>query len=305
MKRAVVLGIILLVGLAGGALWYFRTSNTRLTPEPAIVAGMLPRTGHLPTRPRSVVIVIEENKTYEQIVGHPERAPYINSLAKGGAVFTHSYGVAHPSQPNYFAIFAGATNRNGDNCPATGIATTAPNLASELLAAHHTFRAYAEDLPAAGYLGCKSGEYVRKHAPWTHFTNIPATVAVPFSTLQTYDSLPSVAFLIPNLLGDMHSASIQRGDAWLKTHVDPLVRWAAKHDTLIVLTWDESDTPAGNHIPTIFVGPMVKPGRYDEEIDHYRVLRTLEELFALPHAGMAGAVAPITDVWTVPSAAAK
>lgn len=305
MKRAVLAGIIVFVGLAGAAFWYFRSSNTRLTPEPAVVAGMLPPAGRLPAQPRSVVIIVEENKTSGKIIGKPERAPYINSLAKNGAVFTHSYGVAHPSQPNYFALFAGATNGNGDKCPATGIAPGAPNLASALLAAHHTFRAYAENLPAPGYLGCKSGEYVRKHAPWTHFTNVPATLAVPFSTLRSYDSLPSVAFLIPNLLDDMHSASIERGDAWLKTHVDPLVRWAAKHDTLIVLTWDESDTPSGNHIPTIFVGPMVKPGRYDEAVDHYRVLRTVEELFALPHAGAAGAVAPITDIWTAPAPARK
>lgn len=304
MKRGVRISIIAfvpLLALGTAAWWYLRTSNTRLTPEPPIIGGLLPGAAHLPKRPRSVVIIIEENKTFEKIIDEPERAPYIVSLAKDGAVFTHSYGIAHPSQPNYFALFAGATDGNGDKCPALGIAPTAPNLASELLAEHRSFRAYAEDLPAPGYLGCASGEYARKHAPWTNFSNIPAAVAVPFSTLTSYDALPNVAFIIPNLLNDMHSASIERGDRWLKTHIDPLVRWAKKHETLIVLTWDESDRPVANHIPTIFIGPMVKPGRYDEQVNHYRVLRTVEELFALPHAGFSAAVAPITDIWLEPA----
>src|SRR6266850_2595695 len=55
-----------------------------------------------------VVIVIEENHAYPQVIGSAS-APYINSLAAGGALMTQSFAVAHPSQPNYIALFSGST----------------------------------------------------------------------------------------------------------------------------------------------------------------------------------------------------
>ena len=54
--------------------------------------------------PQHVVIVLEENKPYNQIIGSPN-APYINSLAAQGTLLTNSYGITHPSQPNYLALF--------------------------------------------------------------------------------------------------------------------------------------------------------------------------------------------------------
>lgn len=296
MKRVIVVSLVILAALAAGAWWYFRSGATRLTLAPVLPTGIA--AAPLAVKPpRSVIIVIDENKSDRDITHDADSATYIASLAKRGALFTRSYGVAHPSQPNYFALFAGQTVNNGDSCPAAGLAHDAPNLASELLAAHRTFGAYAEDLPSAGFTGCAAGQYARKHAPWTHFTNIPQRLDVPFSKLRSYDTLPNVAFIIPNLLNDMHSASIERGDGWLRDHLEPIVAWAGAHDSLVILTWDESSSALGNHIATIFVGPMVKPGPYDEPIDHYTVLRTVEDLFRLPHAGHSADVAPIADVW--------
>jgi len=59
-------------------------------------------------RPDHVVIVIEENHAYTQVIG-VAAAPYINSLAAGGALMTASYAITHPSQPNYIAFFSGST----------------------------------------------------------------------------------------------------------------------------------------------------------------------------------------------------
>jgi acid phosphatase len=53
-----------------------------------------------------------------------------------------------------------------------------------------------------------------------------------------------------------------------------------------------------NHIATIIVGARVAPGRYGERIDHYRVLRTLEDAYGLPHAGGSATAEPITSIWT-------
>jgi len=217
-------------------------------------------------------------------------------LAGRGALFTRARGVSHPSLPNYFALFAGLTNTNGDNCPALGIPRDAPNLASELQAAHLTFAGYSESLPQAGFTGCWAGRYARKHAPWVHFSNVPASENLPFSAFPAFDKLPTVAFVIPDVEDDMHDGSIAEGDAWLAKQLGPMIAWAATHNGLVVLTWDEGYDPE-NSIPMIFYGSMVRPGRYSEPVDHYRVLRTLEDLYRLPHAGLSGGVTPITDCW--------
>ena len=60
-----------------------------------------------PPTPDHVVIVIEENHAYTQIIGSSS-APYINSLAAGGALMTQSFGITHPSQPNYLDLYSGS-----------------------------------------------------------------------------------------------------------------------------------------------------------------------------------------------------
>ena len=39
------------------------------------------------------------------------------------------------------------------------------------------------------------------------------------------------------------------------------------------------------------------PGRYPERVDHYRVLRTIEDIYGLRPTGNAAHVAPLTDIW--------
>jgi phosphatidylinositol-3-phosphatase len=262
-----------------------------LAAPPAARAAALPRPAH-------VVVVVEENHADAQILGNPS-ARYMNALAREGALFTQSYAVTHPSLPNYFALFAGLANDNGDGCPATGIPSGAPNLASVLAAAHLRFTGYAEALPAPGSMVCAAGTYGRKHAPWVHFTNVPQrTESLPFAMFpRDYAALPTVAFVIPDVMDDMHDGTVAQADAWLSKHVAPLVDWARTHDTLLILTWDEDEGTGVNHIPTIFAGPMVRPGKYAERITHYSVLRTIEDFYGLPHVGRSGGVPAITDCW--------
>lgn len=247
-------------------------------------------------RPDHVVIVVEENRAYRQIIGSPS-APYINALAQRGALFTESYGIRHPSQPNYLALFSGSTQGlTDDSCPH---AFGGANLGRALLDAGWSFAGYSESMPTNGFTGCNSGSYARKHSPWVNFTNLPAQVNRTFAEFPTnFDALPTVAFVIPNLDNDMHDGSVARGDAWLQTHLDRYVQWAQTHNSLLILTWDEDDRSENNHIATIFVGPMVQPGRYRGRINHYTLLRTLEDMFDLPHANQSTNTAPILNVWT-------
>jgi acid phosphatase len=249
--------------------------------------------GELP-RPDHIVIVIEENKSFTQIIGNRE-APYINELAKRGALFTQSYGVTHPSQPNYLALFSGSTRGIGSNaCP---LDLSGDNLASLLQAKGLSFTSYSESMQEAGHEGCIWGAYMRKHNPVANWKELAANNQ-PFSVFPAdYAQLPTVAFVVPDQLDDMHDGSIARGDTWLKDNIESYALWAKKHNSLLIVTWDEDDGSSNNRIATIFVGAMVKPGQYKQRIDHYNLLRTVEELYGLPYLGESSRAQTMTSVW--------
>ncbi len=246
-------------------------------------------------RPDHVVVVMEENHSYSEIIGSA-LAPYINGLAGQGALFTNSHGVEHPSQPNYLDLFSGLNQGVvGDSCPNT---YTTQNLGSELISAGFTFTGYSEDLPAAGSTICTSGAYARKHSPWINFTTVPTSTNQPFSAYPAdYSQLPTLSFVIPNLINDMHDGTIAQGDTWLQTHLQGYAQWAQTHNSLLIVTWDEDDFGATNQVATIFYGPMVVTGQYGELINHFNVLRTLEDMYGLPALGLSAQATPITDVW--------
>lgn len=249
--------------------------------------------GELP-RPDHIVIVIEENKSFSQIIGNRE-APYINELAKRGALFTQSYGITHPSEPNYLALFSGTTRGiSSDACP---LDLSGPNLVASLLEKGLSFATYSESLPEAGYDGCVWGAYRRKHNPAANWKELSA-YNLPFSAFPgDYTQLPTVAFVVPDQLNDMHDGSIERGDAWLKTNIEGYAQWAMEHNSLLVVTWDEDNGSENNRIATIFVGQMVKPGKYAQRIDHYGLLRMVEELYGLPLLNEAAKAQSIKNEW--------
>jgi acid phosphatase len=255
--------------------------------------------------PDHIVVVIEENHSYSQIIGSPN-APYINQLAQTGASFTNSHGIEHPSQPNYLDLFSGSNQGVTADLGVSGLGArwpfTTPNLGAQVLTAGKTFVGYSESLPSVGYTGdgdlnLSLDNYRAKHNPWVMWQNdrptspyqLPSSVNRPFSDFPTdFSKLPTLSFVVPNEQNDMHSNTIQRGDTWLHDNLDAYRQWAQTHNSLLIVTFDENDGSAGNQIATIFYGPMVRPGQYDDNIDHYSVLRTLEDLLGLGDQGYLG-----------------
>ncbi|HEY3777282.1 MAG TPA: alkaline phosphatase family protein [Rhizomicrobium sp.] len=247
-------------------------------------------------KPDHVIVVMEENHSYSEIIGNAD-APYINSLAQSGALFTNAYAIEHPSQPNYLDLFSGSNQGvTDDSCP--HIFRKVGNEESELLAAGLSFKGYSEELPSRGSEVCAQGEYARKHVPWTNFTNDPGKFSLPFSSFPgSYSKLPTVSWVIPDLLDDMHDGTILEGDKWLESNLSGYVSWAQSHNSLLIITWDEDDGSENNQIPTIFVGEPVKSGQYGEKIDHYTLLRTIEAMYGLKPLGHSAGLKPIRDVW--------
>jgi len=258
-----------------------------LLAQSAVAADALPRPDH-------IVIVVEENKPFSKIIGNRE-APYINALARRGVLFTNSHGVTHPSQPNYLALFSGATHGIDSNaCP---LELSGGNLASALIAQGLNFISYSESIPNVGYAGCMYGAYMRKHNPVANWEEL-AAFNQPFSAFpQDFAQLPAVAFVMPDQRNDMHDGSIAQGDSWLAQNIERYAQWAMTHNSLLIVTWDEDDGSESNRIATIFVGEMVKPGLSAQHINHYTVLRTISGMYGLPYLGESAQERPITGVW--------
>ena len=253
------------------------------------------------TPPDHIVIVIEENKAYSEIIGS-NSAPYINSLANDSyaASLTKMYAIEHPSQPNYLDLFSG-TNQGvtDDNFPPKEPFIT-PNLGAELIAKGLTFKGYSEDLPSIGSNVETFGNYARKHVPWVNWQDslingIPSSLNLPFTSFPTdYNTLPTVSFVIPNLKNDMHDGTVAEGDTWLKNNLDGYVQWAKKHNSLFILTFDEDDKSAGNNIPTIFVGSTITAGQVTKSTTLYGLLRTIQDMYGLPYIANSASTENIT-----------
>ncbi len=270
----------------------------RAAPVPQPTDGGQPTVSILastPSRPDHVVVVILENKDAQDVVG---AGTYLGLLAESGVSLTDMHAEAHPSQPNYLALFSGDTQGvTDDACPQ---AFRAPSLAGELAAAGDSFLGYAEDLPSPGFTGCRAGGYARKHSPWTDFGDVPAAASRPLSDMPTdFSRLPTVSFVVPNLCHDMHDCSVEVGDRWLAQNIDPYARWARTHNSLLIVTFDESeaDGDRDNHIATVAVGERVMPGPVTERTDHYRLLRTIEDLYGLRPLGHSAEAAKIRSLW--------
>ena len=290
-RRLGLLAPIVALAAAGAGLV---ATGSAGSPAGAAAAPALPSYDH-------IVLAIFENEAQSSIFGSTS-APYLTSLANQGAHFTQSYAIEHPSQPNYLDLFSGSNQGvQDDSCPHS---FDTENLGHQLISSGKSFVGYAEDLPSAGSLACRSTDskrlYQRKHAPWTNFSNLDqSAVSRPFTEFPSdFSKLPAFSWVTPNMCNDMHDCSISTGDTWAKDHLDAYAQWAKTHNSLLVVTFDEDDRDHGNQIETAFIGAHVKVGSYAEHIDHITVLNTLEALFGVPSLGATPRTA-ISDVWDV------
>jgi phosphatidylinositol-3-phosphatase len=219
-----------------------------------------------------VFVVVEENENYDEVIGNTKDLPYLNTLVAKYGVATNYYANTHPSINNYFYLTSG---RTGTRSPwVGGLADKFPgevagdNIASILTANGKNWKAYAESIPRAGYLGSDVFPYAKRHNPFAYFENVrrgkvasatasPAANIVPFESFAgdlQHDTLPDYSFIVPNLYNDGHNnpvtqrsapcgdhLALQSLDTWLKTNMDPLIKSETfKRTGLLVIVFDEA-----------------------------------------------------------------
>src|SRR5205085_7461637 len=119
-----------------------------------------------------VIVILIENEEYSSIIGDPT-APYINSLAAGGALATQYYAVSHPSLPNYLALTGGSTFGVTTDCAPGASCTGGTSVVEEMAAAGIGWRAYMEDMPSP-CAQADAGQYAVRHDPFVYYNGIVA-----------------------------------------------------------------------------------------------------------------------------------
>jgi hypothetical protein len=274
-------------------------------PAPAVPPSTVPRFDH-------VFFTMLENKSYDQVIGNGQ-APYLSALAANNTSLGASYGVVHPSDPNYLAIAGGSTFGHTDNPWPAGMGSiNAPHIGDRVDAAGKTWRGYIEDM-GTPCNRTSSGYFDVDNLPFLFFKDIADNdarcrqalhpITQFWTDLQATASTPSFVWFEPNTCNTMHSCSVRTGDDWFRANLPKLLASPAwtQQRSLLIITFDEDDDAHGQRIPTIVIGSpgtvktgFVSPNRYD----HYSVSRTMEDALGLPPLTRNDAYAfPINDIW--------
>ena len=287
-RLTIVLGLALLLGTTVGA-------------KPA----RIPPRGRVPAF-RHVILVVFENHSQGRVLDYPG-SPF-ERLADRYALLDRYDGVAHPSLPNYLALTAGSTFGLHRDC--TLCVFHARNLGTSLDDRGLSWKMYVEHLPLYLSQGTHITGPEKARLPFLYFADLQANGQALRSTvpLGTFfddlreNQLPSFSLVIPDLCHDMHSCSIAEGDRWLNSFMRPLLEPGALHRSVVFLTFDESRwrdrRGGGGRVAAVVVGPVVRPHSVSNApLDHYSLLRTIEDSWGLPRLGRSASAPPITGIW--------
>ncbi|HEX3406525.1 MAG TPA: alkaline phosphatase family protein [Caulobacteraceae bacterium] len=221
----------------------------RLTAAAALALGLAAAVAAAPPdrdagvpRYAHIVVIVEENKNYEQILD-PATAPNIAGLAAKYGDASQFFGEVHPSEANYVALLGGDTfgihdddgfychaGLVGPACPGALVpgyadhTVRAPHLGDQLEAKGLTWKGYYESLPAPGSLATTASDpaldhgtgsaalYASKHSGFMNFYDVQhdpqrAGHIVSFRELDAdlaSGQLPSFALIVPNQCNEMH-----------------------------------------------------------------------------------------------------
>ena len=270
------------------------------TPEPLCGA----RTGSAQQTYRHVVVIMEENQSYADIVGRSS-APYLNHLAGACGLATNYRSVTHPSHPNYMAATGGIRSPAGY--------VDAPNIFRQVRRAGGSWRVYQEGMPSP----CdprSASPYKAGHNPGISYASIRSGCRFwdvgwnGFKRDVAAHRLPTYAFITPDQCHNMHASctrgmnAVRAGDTWLSRVIPQIVDTPGyqRGRTAIFITWDEgsrgqsADQKGENclalvhledqscHVPTFILSQSVSPGtRSSLLFSHYSLLQTTERLLGI------------------------
>jgi phosphatidylinositol-3-phosphatase len=269
-----------------------------------------------PTTYAHVIWVVLENHSYSDLIGRPGStaragSPYLNSLAEQCGLALRSWGITHPSLPNYLALASGRTAGVTTSCTPASCPQQRATIFSQLQGRGDGWRVYADAMGTS----CRRTDaypYVVRHNPATYFPDLSASCQqgdVPLGSLRdgrlvtdlAAGTLASFSLVVPNQCHNGHDCPASTGDAWLSQVVPKILAGPdyQQGETALFVTWDEGAggtraqscalTPDRScHVVTIAVSPTTVSGtRSTTHFDHYALLETTGQMLGLPPLGHA------------------
>jgi phosphatidylinositol-3-phosphatase len=291
--------------------------------------GRKPGHGAPGSKIKHVIVIAMENHDADQIYDDPVNAPYIHSLLESYAHaenFHDELPLEIPSEGHYVWMEAGTHQFSDalfdDDSPPSPSVSTGSNqhLVRQIKNADTglSWMTYQEGMneesgacPIRG-----SGFYVPKHNPFIFFRDVSgdppakdtpycAAHHKPYSALQAdlAGELASYVFITPDQCHDMHGQHgcpeenpIRTGDRWLKSELPRLIAYAAEHEAVIFITFDEGGSKP--KLPFIAVGTMVKPHYAGtERYSHSSQLRSVELILGLPPLARVASSNDLSDLF--------
>jgi len=125
-----------------------------------------------------------------------------------------------------------------------------------------------------------------------------------FDAALAAGSVARFNMIIPNDCENGHDLcgthnSVRQFDDFLRREIPNIEASPAfGKDGLIVVVWDEGSDTNPLHVGAALLGPQVKPSRSATRLDHYSLLRTLEDGFGIPqHLAHAARAHAFADIW--------
>ena len=249
-----------------------------------------------------VFLIMMENTDYAQVVGDTKNAPYINDLLRLGTALHNYQANYHPSDENYFAIAGGDTFIKGEQY-FPDIKLDAANIADRIEAADKSWKSYEQGMGTPCNTSLKyDKDFEPDEAPFIVFTDIIddqarcrahlVDIKQLAADLQKTETTPAFSWIAADdyydgeASGNGSPKSLRVQDKWLKETLAPIFESSAwkTQRSLLILTWDESDTTTNNHVATVVLGSqgLVRSGAFsDRHYDHYSTGRTIEEALGL------------------------
>jgi acid phosphatase len=238
-----------------------------------------------------ILVIMEENHGPAEVF--PSGMPYLWHLARRYGYASDWSAIAHPSLPNYLAIFSGSAFNDPPDCgPGPGCAYPAPSVFGQALALGKTARSYEESMPSP----CDrsdGGTYAVRHNPWAYIPGETAACRsgdVPAGTPSggalasavRAGTLPSVGLITPNLVNDAHDGTLAQADAWLRRWIPVIMSgpdW--QHGRLaIAIVFDEGEP--GLQVPFVLIAPGLSGAVTRQPLDHYALTRLIDQIIGAP-----------------------
>ena len=251
-----------------------------------------------------VFVVVGVRHSYAGTIGNPSM-PYLNSLANQYGLATQYFANTQPTIGDYFMMTTGQTIATTNAFTGT---VDADNIVRRMMTAGKTWKAYAEDLPSAGYLGGSVNGYAKYRNPFAYLSDVvnsstEALNIVPFSQFgadNTAGQLPDYSFIIPNTCNAGQTCSLSISDQWLKTNIAPLLASAAfQNNGLLIITFDASTATdlanGGGRVATVVISSKAKAGLKSTTFYQHQSLLRLT-MAAMGMTSFPGAAATANDM---------